>query len=403
MLRKRTRSHQKDQNMGQLSSDVVSESHFHSDFLGHKHKNNSFFNVPGLFVGFNHPKGSESDSVRSPTSPLDFRLFSNFGNPFRSPRSSSHEGGHPKIWDGNKVGLGIIDSLDDEVKQSGKVLRPSESKNILFGPQMRIKILKSPMHTSSSLDEQPKSLPKNFGIFPYNNNVRPSILQKGNSDVLFEIGAEPEPSFRPLSLDSVRSGSRLSRLAKSNHHSYLGSRSSFVCETGNSKSSNLSDAEQHSVGSGNDGLIDTIATSEIELSEDYTCVRIHGPNPKVTHIFGDCILKCHNNGLANFGKNNEGGTILPQTAECSNATMSYPSNDFLSFCYSCKKKLDGEDIYMYRGEKAFCSWNCRLQEILIDEEMEESQETNNNNTNSEDIATPCKRDDHSDPSLFIST
>lgn len=352
MLRKRTRSHQKDQNMGQLSSDVVSESHFHSDFLGHKHKNNSFFNVPGLFIGFNHPKGSESDSVRSPTSPLDFRLFSNFGNPFRSPRSSSHEGGHHKIWDGNKVGLGIIDSLDDEVKHSGKVLRASESKNILFGPQMRIKILKSPMHTSSSLDEQPKSLPKNIGIFPYNNNVRPSILQKGSSDVLFEIGAEPEPSFRPLSLDSVSSGSRLSRLAKSNHHPYLGSRSSFVCENGNSKLSNLSDTEQHSVqasvGSGNGGLVDTIPASEIELSEDYTCVRIHGPNPKVTHIFGDCILKCHNNELANFGKNNEGGSILPQTAECSNALISYPSNDFLSFCYSCKKKLDGEDIYMYR-------------------------------------------------------
>lgn len=355
MLRKRTRSHQKDQHMGQLTSDVISESYFHSDFLGHKHKNNSFFNIPGLFVGFN-PKGSESDSVRSPTSPLDFRVFSNLGNPFRSPRSS-HEG-HHKIWDTNKVGLSIIDTLDHDVKQPGKVLRASDSKNILFGPQMRIKALKSLIHTDSF--EAPKSLPKNVGIFPC-GNAKPSILQKASSDVLFEIGDAQcglKPSFRPCSLDSTKSGSHLSRLAKDNSGS-----KSFVSENGNdivssavqinggSKLSNSLDAEQHSaltsIGSGN-GLIGTISSSEIELSEDYTCVRIHGPNPKVTHIYGDCILECHDNELANFGKNNEDGTVLLPTTESSKLLTSYPSSDFLSFCYSCKKKLDGEDIYMYR-------------------------------------------------------
>ncbi|CAI0423413.1 unnamed protein product [Linum tenue] len=29
---------------------------------------------------------------------------------------------------------------------------------------------------------------------------------------------------------------------------------------------------------------------EIELSEDYTCVISHGPIPKTTHIFDDCII-----------------------------------------------------------------------------------------------------------------
>ncbi|CAH2068016.1 unnamed protein product [Thlaspi arvense] len=35
-----------------------------------------------------------------------------------------------------------------------------------------------------------------------------------------------------------------------------------------------------------------IPTREMALSEDYTCIISHGPNPKTTHIFGDCILDC---------------------------------------------------------------------------------------------------------------
>ncbi|XP_055831233.1 uncharacterized protein LOC129900308 [Solanum dulcamara] len=30
---------------------------------------------------------------------------------------------------------------------------------------------------------------------------------------------------------------------------------------------------------------------EMESSEDYTCVMIHGPNPKTTHIFDNCIIE----------------------------------------------------------------------------------------------------------------
>ncbi|KAL3498353.1 hypothetical protein ACH5RR_041085 [Cinchona calisaya] len=410
MLRKRTRSHQKDQNMGQQNSDVVSESYFPSDFFGHKHKNNSFFNVPGLFVGINS-KSSESDSVRSPTSPLDFKVFSNLGNPFRSPRLSSHEGHHQKTWDNNKVGLSIIDSLDYEAKQPGKVLRASDSKNILFGPQMRIKRPMFDTHTDSF--EAPKSLPEGVGIFPC-ANYKPSNLQKGSSGVLFEIGETPfKPklyeNFRPCSLDSGRPGSLLSLLA---NHDSMASSKNFGSENGadpvtslsplnkESKLGNPSGAEELTIpASVSNGHIRTILPSEIELSEDYTCVTKHGPNPKVTHFFGDCILECHNSELTNFGMNNDEGIALPQAAKCSELPTSYPSSDFLSFCCSCKKKLDGEDIYMYRGEKAFCSWTCRLQEILIDEEMEKS----NSNDASDNYAKPNTSMDFSETGLFIST
>ncbi|CAE5964843.1 unnamed protein product [Arabidopsis arenosa] len=40
-------------------------------------------------------------------------------------------------------------------------------------------------------------------------------------------------------------------------------------------------------------IISTQAYSRsLALSEDYTCIISHGPNPKTTHIFGDCILDC---------------------------------------------------------------------------------------------------------------
>ncbi|KAG8053165.1 hypothetical protein GUJ93_ZPchr0001g31463 [Zizania palustris] len=50
-------------------------------------------------------------------------------------------------------------------------------------------------------------------------------------------------------------------------------------------------------------------------------------------------------------------------------------DDFLSSCFTCKKKLEGNDIYIYRGEKAFCSSICREQEILIEEEAENKTTT----------------------------
>ncbi|QHN97836.1 hypothetical protein S83_064130 [Arachis hypogaea] len=53
----------------------------------------------------------------------------------------------------------------------------------------------------------------------------------------------------------------------------------------------------------------------------------------------------------------------------------YPSSEFLSFCHHCNKKLEeGKDIYMYRGERAFCSLTCRALEIMNDEELEEESD-----------------------------
>lgn len=45
------------------------------------------------------------------------------------------------------------------------------------------------------------------------------------------------------------------------------------------------------------------------LSEDYTCIISHGPNPKTTHIFGDCILDCDPSELRGLGTQGDGDSF----------------------------------------------------------------------------------------------
>ncbi|XP_022728485.1 protein MARD1-like [Durio zibethinus] len=89
-----------------------------------------------------------------------------------------------------------------------------------------------------------------------------------------------------------------------------------------------------------------LPVKEMELSEDYTCVISHGPDPKTTHIFDNCVVESY--------------------SSVSDKPKS-PPESFLSFCHTCKKNLQQKiDIYIYRGEKAFCSQECRYQEMLLD-------------------------------------
>ena len=47
--------------------------------------------------------------------------------------------------------------------------------------------------------------------------------------------------------------------------------------------------------------------------------------------------------------------------------------DFLGCCDRCRRPLDGKDIFMYRGDRAFCSTECRYQAIVSDEFHEEKE------------------------------
>lgn len=206
--------------------------------------------------------------------------------------------------------LGLVDALTDEISDP-KLSKP-ESQMVLFGSQLKIQIPPLLLSGLSAAADSPMS-PGDFGI-----KIRNSQLG----------------SFSPL-------------LSPSNKSPFGSSNSGLE----NSNSSRI------------------FSAGEMELSENYTCVITHGPNPKTTHIFDDCIIEscCGVVGFSASSKKENGFAI--------DQSLSYPSESFLSFCYNCKKNLgQGKDIYMYRGDKAFCSSECRFKEIMSEEGIEKSDD-----------------------------
>ncbi|XP_057484805.1 FCS-Like Zinc finger 14-like [Actinidia eriantha] len=98
---------------------------------------------------------------------------------------------------------------------------------------------------------------------------------------------------------------------------------------------------------------------EEEDMESYTCVISHiGNNLVKKREYFDGILA------------NESETFANNWVSASASSLVLGTADFLSSCNLCKKKLHGLDIFMYRGEKAFCSAECRCKQMSIDERKE---------------------------------
>lgn len=90
-----------------------------------------------------------------------------------------------------------------------------------------------------------------------------------------------------------------------------------------------------------------LTLSEMELSEDYTCVISHGPNPRTVRIYDNCVVESCNGVVGKFNLNS-------------------PSQSFLNICPNCNKNLgDGKD----RGGIAFCNNECLCNEMLKKSEM----------------------------------
>ncbi|KAL0736101.1 hypothetical protein Bca4012_012311 [Brassica carinata] len=260
---------------------------------------------------------SDYETAWSPTSPLEFRLFSSLGNPFGGGSSSlrSIPRMHQKSWDSGKVGLRIVDSLDDHHTDSSRILLPSpDSKNMIFGSLMMNPFAKSPIHK----DDKPSG-------------------------------------------DSSCSGA------------------------GNIIVNNIDACQQGSVNE-----------SDVEISEDYTCVISHGPNPKTTHIYGSQVLESveHDEMKKGCCEDKKESIFVISPLDLTTIADELPPNDFLSFCSFCSKKLGiGKDIYMYRGYKAFCSSECRSEVILLDEEREEEEddEAKSDSSSDKDLSKKKKK------------
>ncbi|KAI4963678.1 hypothetical protein ZWY2020_011216, partial [Hordeum vulgare] len=106
-----------------------------------------FFRVPDLLVKLSTKCLIELDAVRSPTSPLDLKLFTNLST--KSPRSSFLDAGaasqNQKILLRDRVGLGLVDSLTDENNPT-----PLGSRKVLLGSEMRITDNLTPKNSSTA-------------------------------------------------------------------------------------------------------------------------------------------------------------------------------------------------------------------------------------------------------------
>ncbi|KAL4296085.1 hypothetical protein GQ457_12G005730 [Hibiscus cannabinus] len=61
-------------------------------------------------------------------------------------------------------------------------------------------------------------------------------------------------------------------------------------------------------------------------------------------------------------------TMLTDT-KASHLDFPVPVPAFLQHCFLCRQKLlPGKDIYMYKGDRGFCSEECRCRQIFMDEE-----------------------------------
>ncbi|CAN1136267.1 FCS-Like Zinc finger 13 [Linum perenne] len=90
---------------------------------------------------------------------------------------------------------------------------------------------------------------------------------------------------------------------------------------------------------------------QTEKSENYTYVTRQGS----TKVYYD-----------------DGGEVVAAAPDVKVSEQGMESGNgyssFLSCCELCKKQLHGLDVYMYRGDKAFCSSECRSGQIRIDEQ-----------------------------------
>ncbi|XVE53945.1 hypothetical protein DITRI_Ditri03aG0043100 [Diplodiscus trichospermus] len=107
---------------------------------------------------------------------------------------------------------------------------------------------------------------------------------------------------------------------------------------------------------------------EMECLEDYTFVTSHGPGKLSTKVYYDGgEERSSSNGHDRIGL----FAVKETPAARIDEDVTYPTSDFLSSCHLCRKKLHGKDIYMYSGEKAFCSSKCRSTQIMMDERKEQ--------------------------------
>ncbi|ONM29404.1 FCS-Like Zinc finger 10 [Zea mays] len=320
----------------------------------------ALFAVPRLFVGFAAKRvAPDGESSRSPTSPLDPKALL-----LRSPRSPRRTWGAP----------GLVDALAAD----------TAAANCLLSPRLRLVRQHSSPPKGCGGHSQPE-LGKTMSCCPAPDTAAAGAGAGAGMSV-------PCPCSRfQLRHGDLKSGPEATGSADTGAH-LASKRHSFDLGKLPGPGSLPVPASASASSSAARRFVGSVSASEIEQSEDYTRIIARGPNPKTTHIFGDCILEprtvgCGDSKAVESGEGGAGCYFVVKRAAPG-------AGDFLSSCFACKKKLEGNDIYIYRGEKAFCSANCRDQEIQLEEEAE-------NNTSSGSPGSSSSSSSSSNDDIFM--
>jgi hypothetical protein len=269
----------------------------------------ALFAVPRLFVGFAAKRAPDAESSRSPTSPLDPKALL-----LRSPRRS---------WGAP----GLVDALAAD----------TAAANCLLSPRLRL----VRQHSSP-----PKECGGGGGGHSQPELGKTMSCPAPDTAAAAAATAMSVPCSRfQFRRGDVKSGPEEVTLADTGAH---------LVSNGNAKSRSFDLGKVPVPGPGSlpvpasRRFVGSVSASEIEQSEDYTRVIARGPNPKTTHIFGDCILEPHTAGASDdeaVAVESEGGAAAGRyfVVKCA-----AEADGFLSSCFACKKKLDGNDIYIYR-------------------------------------------------------
>ncbi|GAB4830402.1 zinc-finger of the FCS-type, C2-C2, variant 2 [Ancistrocladus abbreviatus] len=305
MLRKRSRP------VAGKQTTTPDRSKFSFHFLEKIQRPTTFFfsctkTLKGLLTNCSSETQPMMSSSSISISILESQSFSALLNPVSPDRKIPNT--NPQIFSGNKrhfwdqtgtkgIGLALIDSFeDDENADSNSTTSKQKRKLVVFGSQLKVQV------------HPPPPLP-NSSLFPSNSPDSPP-----------EFGI---------------------KTPKSN----LWSSGKLNCEIQLEGSSGL--------------IGQSLSMEEMELSEDYTCVISHGPNPKTTRIFGNCVLEgCSDVMALSTAKKN--GKFLQSE------NLSSSPDNFLQFCHHSRIELgQAKDINIYRGEKGFCSQECSKEEMLF--------------------------------------
>ncbi|KAM7463096.1 hypothetical protein LguiA_031217 [Lonicera macranthoides] len=106
------------------------------------------------------------------------------------------------------------------------------------------------------------------------------------------------------------------------------------------------------------------------LEEDQSREGSSSVGKKASQVINKVTINIKSPKSSSSSSSSSTTTTCSSTSSCSS---SHPTptttTSFLDYCFLCRQKLLlGNDIYMYQGDRGFCSVECRSRQIYMDEE-----------------------------------